>query len=98
MFYGRSPYASRIGNKIPGRAKKTSKGERLRRWLSNKAIRVRRWYEPLARRLVAQASQHEQPLRLIVDGTRVGCGHQLFDDSHCLSKTRLTFGLDLGAL
>jgi Transposase DDE domain len=77
LFHGRSPYASRLGNKIPGPAKKTSKGERLRRWLSNKAIRVRHWYEPLARRLVAQASQHDQSLRLIVDGTRVGCGHQL---------------------
>ena len=77
MYQGRSPHASRIGNKIPGPAKKLSKGERLRRWLDNKAIRVRQWYEPLARQLVAQASQHEQPLRLLVDGTRIGSGHQL---------------------
>lgn len=77
MFSGRCSHASRIGNKIPGPAKKTSKGERLRRWLSNKAVRVRHWYEPMAHQLIAQATQHQQPLRLIVDGTRVGCGHQL---------------------
>lgn len=77
MFHGRSSYASRIGNKIPGPAKKTSKGERLRRWLSNKAVRVRYWYEPLAHQLITQATRHGQPLRLLVDGTSVGCSHQL---------------------
>lgn len=77
LFHGRCTHASRIGNKIPGHAKKTSKGERLRRWLSNKAVRVRQWYEPLARQLISQASKHKHPLRLIVDCTRVGNGHQL---------------------
>jgi len=77
LYQGRSPHANRIGNKIPGSAKKISKGERLRRWLSNRAVRVRQWYEPLARQLIAQASRHEQQLCLVVDGTRIGSGHQL---------------------
>lgn len=77
MFFGRSPHSSRLANKIPGPAKKVSKGERLRRWLNNGAVRVRSWYEPLVRQLIDQAIAQGQSLRLIVDGTRIGCGHQL---------------------
>lgn len=77
LFLGRNPYAARLGNKIPGRAKKPSKAERLRRWLNNKAVRVRDWYAPIARQLIAQASTSGRPLRLIVDGTKVGSNHQL---------------------
>ncbi len=77
LFLGRNPYAARLGNKIPGKAKKPSKAERLRRWLKNKHVRVRRWYEPLARQLVNQAMASDQPIRLIVDGTRIGNKHQL---------------------
>ncbi len=77
LFLGRNPHAARLGNKIPGRAKKPSKAERLRRWLNNKAVRVRDWYEPIARQLIAQATASGQPLRLIVDGTKVGSNHQL---------------------
>lgn len=77
LFFGRNPYAARLGNKIPGKAKKPSKAERLRRWLKNKHVHVRRWYEPLARQLINQAMASNQPLRLIVDGTRIGNKHQL---------------------
>lgn len=77
LFLGRNPYAARLGNKIPGSAKKQSKAERLRRWLSNKAIRVRAWYEPIAKQLITQATTSGQPLRLIVDGTKIGSQHQL---------------------
>ncbi|RMH41450.1 MAG: IS4 family transposase [Gammaproteobacteria bacterium] len=77
LFLGRNSHAARLGNKIPGQAQKTSKAERLRRWLSNKAVRVRDWYEPVARQLIAQATASGQPLRLIVDGTKIGSKHQL---------------------
>ena len=77
LYVGCHPHMQRLGNKIPGAAKKGSKGERLRRWLSNGAVRVRGWYEPLARQLLEQASRHGQPVRLLVDGTRIGNGHQL---------------------
>ncbi len=59
LFLGCSPHAARLGNKIPGKAKKTSKAERLRRWLSNTAVRVRDWYEPIAQQLI------EHPLSVI---------------------------------
>jgi len=77
LFLGRNPHAARLGNKIPGKAKKTSKAERLRRWLNNTAVRVRDWYEPIARQLIEQATAFGQPLRLIVDGTKIGSKHQL---------------------
>ena len=77
LFLGRNPHAARLGNKIPGQAKKPSKAERLRRWLNNKAVRVRDWYEPIARQLIARATASGQPLCLIVDGTKIGNKHQL---------------------
>ena len=77
LFLGRNPHAARLGNKIPGQAKKSSKAERLRRWLNNKAVRVRDWYEPVARQLIDQATASGRPLRLIVDGTKIGSNHQL---------------------
>lgn len=77
LFLGRNPHAARLGNKIPGQAKKSSKAERLRRWLNNKAVRVRDWYEPVARQLIEQAAASGRPLRLIVDGTKIGSNHQL---------------------
>ena len=77
LFLGRNPYANRLGNKIPGKAKKISKAERLRRWLNNRAVHVRTWYKPVAVELIKQAVTSKQTLRLIVDGTRVGSNHQL---------------------
>lgn len=77
LFLGRNPHAARLGNKIPGRAKKPSKAERLRRWLKNKHVHVRDWYKPLAEQLITQALASGHPLRLIVDGTRIGNRHQL---------------------
>jgi len=77
LFFGRNPHAARLGNKIPGQAKKSSKAERLRRWLKNRHVHVRRWYEPLACQLIAQVLTSGHPLRLIVDGTRSGNQHQL---------------------
>lgn len=76
LYLGRSPHIERIANKIPGRARKRSKGERLRRWLNNSAVKVRHWYEPVARQLLA-ATAGEQSVRLIIDGTCIGSSHQL---------------------
>jgi hypothetical protein len=45
--------------------------------LNNKQVRVRDWYEPVARQLIQQATASGRPLRLIVDGTRIGSQHQL---------------------
>jgi hypothetical protein len=49
----------------------------LSRLLNNRHIRVRSWYAPVARDLLTTAVNHGQTVRLLVDGTKVGNGHQL---------------------
>jgi len=48
---------------------------RIRRLLDNPAIRVREWYEPIAKSIIERMATGE--IRLIVDGSKVGFGHQL---------------------
>jgi hypothetical protein len=73
----RSVYLSRIASRIPGATLRASKTRRLRRFLDNPAVRVRPWYQPVARSLLAGLAAQGLAIRLIVDGTRVGFGHQL---------------------
>jgi len=77
IYESRSVYLSRIAGKIPSQAKRTSITRRLRRFLDNPAIRVREWYEPLARQWLQAQCESLQEIRLIVDGTKVGFAHQL---------------------
>jgi hypothetical protein len=49
----------------------------LERLLDNPAIRVRQWYAPIATQWLEVAAKHIQQIRLIVDGSKVGFGHQL---------------------
>ena len=77
LFLSQSIHLSHIGKKIPGRATNKSKERRVRRLLANSAIRPRRWYEPVARSLIEVIVAHDLPLRLLVDGSKVGFGHQL---------------------
>lgn len=77
IHQSRSVNLSKIAGKIPGAAKLVSYTRRLSRLLNNPAIQVRSWYEPVARQwLTAQANQSLQ-IKLMVDGTKVGFGHQL---------------------
>ena len=50
---------------------------RLSRLLDNPAIRVREWYEPIARQWLETQFRHLGETHLIVDGTKIGFGHQL---------------------
>jgi hypothetical protein len=77
IYQSRSVTLSRIAGKIPGKAKLLSTVRRLGRFLSNPAIRVRDWYEPVARAWLAAQFRYLGEIRLIVDGTKVGFGHQL---------------------
>lgn len=77
IFQSRSVHLSKIANKIPGQARTTSIVRRISRFLDNPAVRVRSWYEPVARHLLEQVSQCQREIRLIVDGSKVGFGHQL---------------------
>jgi hypothetical protein len=75
VYQSRSVHLSKIADKIPGTAKLPSITRRLRRFLDNPAIRVRDWYEPVARTIIQRVAHRE--IRLIVDGSKVGFGHQL---------------------
>jgi hypothetical protein len=79
LFLSGSVHLSKIANKIPtSKATLPSATRRLSRLLNNPAIRVREWYEPLARRLLeCQTQSLGGEVRLIVDGTKVGFKHRL---------------------
>ena len=77
LYLARSVHLSRVASKIPSNAKLLSTVRRLSRLLDNGALRVRTWYEPSARALLTQAAQTLGEIRLIVDGSKIGFGHQL---------------------
>jgi hypothetical protein len=77
LFLSRSVHLSQVAKKIPGAATHKSKERRVRRLLANPALRVRSWYRPLAKRLLHEIQAHDLLVRLIVDGSKVGFGHQL---------------------
>jgi hypothetical protein len=77
LFDSRSVHLSHIANKIPGKAKRRSRTKQLARLMANKHIHVRTWYEPVARRLLARAVQQNEWVRLIIDCSKIGNGHQL---------------------
>ena len=77
IFHSRSVHLSKIAGKVNGQAKNLSTVRRLSRFLDNPAIRVRDWYEPIARQWLKAQLDWVGEIRLIVDGTKVGFGHQL---------------------
>src|SRR5215210_6124468 len=76
LCLSRSVHLSKIANKIPTKATLPSATRRLSRLLDNAAIRVRAWYEPIARCLLERGAR-EGEVRLIVDGSKVGFEHRL---------------------
>jgi hypothetical protein len=76
LFQAESVHLNLIARKMPVRAKKESLVRRLRRFLDNGAMRVREWYDPIATWLITAAGA-AGALHLIIDGTKVGFGHQL---------------------
>jgi hypothetical protein len=77
IFHSRSVQLSRVAGKVLGPAKNLSAVRRLSRFLDNPAIQVRDWYEPIARQWLEAQLACLGEIRLIVDSTKVGCGHQL---------------------
>ena len=45
--------------------------------MDNSAVRVREWYEPTARSLLENLVEQDLEVRLLLDGSKVGFGHQL---------------------
>lgn len=75
LYQSRSVHLSKIAEKIPGMANLPSRIRRVSRFLDNPAIRVRDWYEPIAKMILQRLAHGE--IILIVDGSKVGFGHQL---------------------
>ncbi len=77
IYLSRSVCLSKVAGKIPGEAKLMSATRRLSRLLDNPAIQVREWYEPIARQWLQVAFRSLGEIRLLLDGTKIGFGHQL---------------------
>src|SRR5919199_4109662 len=77
LYLSRSVQLHRVAEKIPSAAKLPSVTRRLSRWLAQPRLRVRPWYEPLARSLLQAMAASVGEIRLIVDGTAIGSHHQL---------------------
>src|SRR5215210_6293755 len=89
LCLSRSVHLSKIASKIPttnystlttstSEATLPSATRRLSRLLDNPAIRVRDWYEPIARSVLERAAaKGGGEIRLIVDGSKVGFKHRL---------------------
>ena len=77
LYVSKAIHLSRIADEISWRAKLPSATRRLSRLLANRALRVRDWYEPVARNLLEAQINTLGEVRLIVDGSKVGFNHQL---------------------
>jgi hypothetical protein len=77
IYLSRSVHLARVAGKIPGLTQLPSRTRRLERFLDNPALRERDWYAPMARRWLHYLADTVGELRLVVDGTKIGWGHQL---------------------
>lgn len=77
IYQSRSVQLPRIAGKIPGPARQTSIVARLMRFVKNPALRVRPLYEPIAGEWLAFQARTTGRIQLVIDGTKVGSGHQL---------------------
>ena len=93
IYHSHSVNLSRIAGKVIGTAKNVSTVRRLSRFLANQAIDVRSWYKPIAKAWLQSQLERVGEVRLIVDATKVGCGHQLLMVSLALSSKTLLMGL-----
>jgi hypothetical protein len=76
IFGARSVLTGRLAAHIPVQVKKPSLVRRMERFLDNGAVRVRSWYEPIARWLI-QAASVTGEIALVWDSTKVSAHHRL---------------------
>ena len=86
IYQSQSVHLSKIGNKLPGRASLSSHIQRISRLLNNKAVRARPWYRPIAQNLIGRVVAAGQEVRLVVDGSKIGFGHQLLMVAICYRR------------
>jgi DDE family transposase len=88
LYQGRSVHLTRIASKVPSGARKLSTAERLRRFLSNEAVEVHEVYDPVAQELIRRAAISGK-IRLVIDSSKVGFGHQLMMVALCYRRRTL---------
>ena len=77
IVLSKSVHLSHVARKIPGGAQRTSITRRLSRLVDNGLIRVRDWYEPVVCMILGAIVAAGGEVRLLLDGSKVGSGHQL---------------------
>jgi hypothetical protein len=77
IFHSHSVSLSKIAGKVMSTAKNVSTVRRLSRFLASSAVDVRSWYRSTAKAWLLSQFQQVGEIRLIVDGTKIGFGHQL---------------------
>lgn len=77
IFHSHSVSLSKIAGKVMSTAKNVSTVRRLSRFLASPAVDVRSWYRSTAKAWLLSQFQQVGEIRLIVDGTKIGFGHQL---------------------
>jgi len=87
LHLSRTVHMALIVRKWPVRSKDPSLVNRLRRFLDNGRVVVRKWYHPLALHLVKQFAG--QQIRLVIDCTKVGRNYRLMTISLAYKKRTL---------
>jgi hypothetical protein len=77
IFHSHSVSLSKIAGKVMSTAKNVSTVRRLSRFLASPAVDVRSWYRSIAKAWLLSQFEQVGEIRLIVDGTKIGFGHQL---------------------
>ena len=75
LFLAKSVHLSHIARKLPLKGRVVSLVNRLRRFLDNPRVDIWRYYQPIARQLLARF--HGQRLTLLIDCTGLGFNYQL---------------------
>jgi hypothetical protein len=75
LYLAGSVHLPHIGRKLPTGGKLPSLVNRMRRFLDNPRVSVRDFYEPVARQLIQ--TFRGQPIRLIIDCTKLGFNYQV---------------------
>lgn len=76
-FFSKSVHLSKLASYMLTKAQRESNVVRLSRFLGNEGVKVDEWYEPQARAVLARLVKAGVEVRLMIDGSKVGAGHQL---------------------
>jgi hypothetical protein len=87
LFVSRAVHLALVVRVWPSRSKEPSLVNRLRRFLNNPRVNVRSWYRPIAEQVVQSLAG--QPMRLVIDCSKVGFDFRLMTVSLAYRKRTL---------